>query len=84
MWGPANALLDENISGDQQGLTPRVFERLFARINEVSLCCLCIGLCIEFYVTRLLQALGGTSLYRSKSRMQIDSSSISVTVLFLR
>ncbi|XP_062109279.1 kinesin-like protein KIN-12B [Humulus lupulus] len=34
MWGPANALLDENISSDQQGLTPRVFERLFARINE--------------------------------------------------
>ena len=42
MWGPANALLDENISSDQQGLTPRVFERLFARINEVSLSCLCI------------------------------------------
>ncbi|XP_024019749.1 kinesin-like protein KIN-12B [Morus notabilis] len=34
MWGPANALLDANISSDQQGLTPRVFERLFARINE--------------------------------------------------
>lgn len=36
MWGPANALLDENLSSDQQGLTPRVFERLFARLNEVS------------------------------------------------
>ncbi|KAM5569738.1 kinesin-like protein KIN-12B [Rosa sericea] len=34
MWGPANALLDENLSSDQQGLTPRVLERLFARINE--------------------------------------------------
>ncbi|KAJ6860521.1 Kinesin-like protein KIN-12A [Populus alba x Populus x berolinensis] len=29
MWGPANAL-----SSDQQGLTPRVFQRLFDRINE--------------------------------------------------
>ncbi|RVW23792.1 Kinesin-like protein KIN-12B [Vitis vinifera] len=34
MWGPANALLDENLSNNKQGLTPRVFERLFARINE--------------------------------------------------
>ncbi|KAL6960057.1 TRAFAC class myosin-kinesin ATPase superfamily [Sarracenia purpurea var. burkii] len=34
MWGPANALLEGNLSNDQQGLTPRVFERLFARINE--------------------------------------------------
>ncbi|KAL1078289.1 hypothetical protein V6Z11_D10G150600 [Gossypium hirsutum] len=34
IWGPANALLEENLSSDQQGLTPRVFERLFARINE--------------------------------------------------
>ncbi|GLT49527.1 hypothetical protein SLA2020_230790 [Shorea laevis] len=34
MWGPANALLEENLSSDQQGLTPRVFEQLFARINE--------------------------------------------------
>ncbi|XP_059632075.1 kinesin-like protein KIN-12B [Cornus florida] len=34
MWGPANALLEENLSSDQQGLTPRIFERLFARINE--------------------------------------------------
>lgn len=42
MWGPANALLDENISGDQQGLTPRVFEHLFARINEVSISCLSV------------------------------------------
>lgn len=37
MWGPANALLEENLSSDQQGLTPRVFERLFSRINEVRL-----------------------------------------------
>ncbi|XP_039047419.1 kinesin-like protein KIN-12A [Hibiscus syriacus] len=34
IWGPANALLEENLSSDQQGLTPCVFERLFARINE--------------------------------------------------
>ncbi|KAK6930654.1 Kinesin motor domain [Dillenia turbinata] len=34
MWGPANALLEENLSSDQQGLTPRVFEKLFSRINE--------------------------------------------------
>ncbi|ESW35786.1 hypothetical protein PHAVU_001G264500 [Phaseolus vulgaris] len=31
MWGPANCLLEEN---DQQGLAPRVFQQLFARINE--------------------------------------------------
>ena len=35
MWGPANALLEDNLANEQQGLTPRVFERLFARINEV-------------------------------------------------
>ncbi|KAE8022910.1 hypothetical protein FH972_008671 [Carpinus fangiana] len=34
IWGPSNVLLEGNLSGDQQGLTPRVFERLFARINE--------------------------------------------------
>ncbi|OIW14678.1 hypothetical protein TanjilG_33020 [Lupinus angustifolius] len=34
MWGPANALLEENVEIDQQGLTPRVFELLFSRINE--------------------------------------------------
>ncbi|KAK7311432.1 hypothetical protein RJT34_09570 [Clitoria ternatea] len=31
MWGPANSLSEEN---DQQGLAPRVFQQLFARINE--------------------------------------------------
>ncbi|KHN44463.1 Kinesin-like protein KIF15 [Glycine soja] len=31
MWGPANCLSEEN---DQQGLAPRVFQRLFARISE--------------------------------------------------
>ncbi|KAL5075978.1 hypothetical protein RYX36_014962 [Vicia faba] len=31
MWGPANSLAEAK---EQQGLTPRVFERLFARINE--------------------------------------------------
>ncbi|KAK9072490.1 hypothetical protein SSX86_008924 [Deinandra increscens subsp. villosa] len=34
IWGPANALLEEDLSTDQQGLTPRVFERLFSRISE--------------------------------------------------
>nr|KYP38290.1 Kinesin-like protein KIF15 [Cajanus cajan] len=34
MWGPANALSDDDSANDQQGLAPRVFERLFARINE--------------------------------------------------
>ncbi|KAJ0555289.1 putative plus-end-directed kinesin ATPase [Helianthus annuus] len=34
VWGPANALLENELSSDQQGLTPRVFERLFARISE--------------------------------------------------
>ncbi|KAK9078967.1 hypothetical protein SSX86_000636 [Deinandra increscens subsp. villosa] len=34
IWGPANALLGDEISSDEQGLTPRVFERLFARISE--------------------------------------------------
>lgn len=37
MWGPPNALAVENSTIDQQGgLAPRVFERLFARLNEVS------------------------------------------------
>ncbi|KAK8677065.1 hypothetical protein V6N13_142621 [Hibiscus sabdariffa] len=34
IWGPANALFEEKLSSDQQGLTPRVFQRLFDRINE--------------------------------------------------
>ncbi|KAK7247028.1 hypothetical protein RIF29_41904 [Crotalaria pallida] len=34
MWGPANALSENNLTNDQQGLAPRVFERLFARIDE--------------------------------------------------
>ncbi|XP_076920105.1 kinesin-like protein KIN-12B [Bidens hawaiensis] len=34
IWGPANALLEGELSSGQQGLTPRVFERLFARISE--------------------------------------------------
>jgi len=36
MWGPANSLVEGNVAKEQQGLTPRVFELLFARINEVS------------------------------------------------
>ncbi|KAK4373858.1 hypothetical protein RND71_004535 [Anisodus tanguticus] len=34
IWGPANALLEENLTNDQQGLAPRVFQRLFERIEE--------------------------------------------------
>nr|XP_043626170.1 kinesin-like protein KIN-12B [Erigeron canadensis] len=34
IWGPANALLEEELSNDEQGLTPRVFEHLFSRIDE--------------------------------------------------
>ncbi|KAB1213491.1 Kinesin-like protein KIN12B [Morella rubra] len=34
IWGPANLLFEENLSSDQQGLTPRVFKQLFARIKE--------------------------------------------------
>lgn len=35
MWGPAAALSDENLLNCERGLTPRVFELLFSRINEV-------------------------------------------------
>ncbi|CAN4095728.1 unnamed protein product [Withania somnifera] len=34
IWGPANALLEENLIIDQQGLAPRVFQRLFELIEE--------------------------------------------------
>ncbi|KAL8262892.1 hypothetical protein R6Q59_024241 [Mikania micrantha] len=34
IWGPANTLLEETSSSKEQGLTPRVFARLFSRINE--------------------------------------------------
>ncbi|XP_009627869.1 kinesin-like protein KIN-12B [Nicotiana tomentosiformis] len=34
IWGLANALLEGNLTSDQQGLTPRVFQRLFERIQE--------------------------------------------------
>uniref|UniRef100_A0A7N0USB2 Kinesin-like protein n=1 Tax=Kalanchoe fedtschenkoi TaxID=63787 RepID=A0A7N0USB2_KALFE len=34
MWGPANALFEGDLLSTQPGLTPRVFDRLFARINE--------------------------------------------------
>lgn len=33
IWGASNSLLEE----DQQGLAPRVFQRLFQRIDEVDL-----------------------------------------------
>ncbi|KAF6166413.1 hypothetical protein GIB67_034964 [Kingdonia uniflora] len=34
MSGPANALLEGNLPSNEEGLTPRVFERLFSRISE--------------------------------------------------
>nr|GEV57064.1 kinesin-like protein KIN-12B [Tanacetum cinerariifolium] len=34
IWGPTNALLEDKSSSNEKGLTPRVFERLFSRINE--------------------------------------------------
>ncbi|CAN0898612.1 Kinesin-like protein KIN-12A [Linum grandiflorum] len=36
IWGPSNVMSEVGSSSDQQGLTPRVFERLFARIKEAS------------------------------------------------
>ena len=84
MWGPANALLDDNVSTDQQGLTPRVFERLFARINEVRSSCLHSVLHPQISYYNFAAIYSGTFFCRSKSRMLIDNSSISVTVLFSR
>ncbi|GKA49458.1 kinesin-like protein KIN-12B [Tanacetum coccineum] len=34
IWGPTNALSEESICSNEQGLTPRVFQRLFSRIDE--------------------------------------------------
>ncbi|KAM0052899.1 putative plus-end-directed kinesin ATPase [Helianthus debilis subsp. tardiflorus] len=34
IWGPTNTLLEENAYSNEQGLTSRVFARLFSRINE--------------------------------------------------
>ncbi|KAK1258356.1 Kinesin-like protein KIN12B [Acorus gramineus] len=34
MWGPPNALSEENSTSAEKGLTPRIFELLFSRINE--------------------------------------------------
>ncbi|XP_015958259.1 kinesin-like protein KIN-12B [Arachis duranensis] len=34
IWGPPNSLSEDNLTNDQRGLTPRIFERLFARIDE--------------------------------------------------
>lgn len=34
MWGPPSALSEDESVGKERGLTPRVFERLFTRINE--------------------------------------------------
>ena len=48
MWGPTNSLSDDNLLNEQKGLTFRVFERLFARINEVGL---------EVLVLRLLKVM---------------------------
>ncbi|OAY69167.1 Kinesin-like protein KIN12B [Ananas comosus] len=35
MWGPPSALLEDGSSSNEKGLTPRVFERLFTRIEEI-------------------------------------------------
>jgi hypothetical protein len=48
MWGPAAALSDENLLSCERGLTPRVFERLFSRINEVF---------ISFFVLKFLNKI---------------------------
>ncbi|XP_072969272.1 kinesin-like protein KIN-12B isoform X1 [Typha angustifolia] len=34
MWGPASALSEDKSLSNERGLTPRVFEQLFARIDE--------------------------------------------------
>lgn len=34
MWGPSNASVEEKIPSRRRGITPRVFEQLFARIQE--------------------------------------------------
>lgn len=34
MWGPSNASIEEKIPSRHRGITPRVFEQLFARIQE--------------------------------------------------
>ena len=36
MWGPSSATVDDLSSSAERGLTPRVFERLFSRIQEAS------------------------------------------------
>lgn len=79
MWGPANALLEENLSSDQQGLTPRVFQRLFARINEVGINF--VG--CQNSEDQILQC-PFYLLCRSKSNMLTNNWSINVAALFLR
>lgn len=49
IWGLANALLDENLTSDEQGLTPRVFQRLFERIEEVIFCCVSYYMYVTFF-----------------------------------
>jgi hypothetical protein len=36
MWGPSNASIEGKIPSRHRGITPRVFEQLFARIQEVG------------------------------------------------
>lgn len=36
MWGPPSALSEDASASNERGLTPRVFERLFSRIDEVG------------------------------------------------
>ncbi|KAL4591147.1 hypothetical protein LXL04_004097 [Taraxacum kok-saghyz] len=63
IWGPSNALLEDDSSSDQQGLTPRVFERLFLRINEVIF--LVISFCMQGLSNR---RIGATSINMESSR----------------
>lgn len=79
IWGPSNALLEENLSSDQQGLTPRVFERLFARIDEVCVRnSIMIVRSVEYSV---LHTYIGSTLYRSKLSTLTNNFVISAAVL---
>lgn len=77
MWGPSNALYDEHSTNDQQGLTPRVFELLFARINEVRIKC-------YFLLNLLLWCSLLCFLIRSKLSILASNSCIGAAVLSLR
>lgn len=83
MWGPSNSLSEENVARDQQGLTPRVFELLFARLNEVSIRLLNYVLEIVCGVPNDVHC---SFLFMNRSKLSIltSSSCISASALFLR